>query len=70
MKAPCIESPKSNNKKITKKIERFLARKGVLSGGTLDLNTLYIGSSSHTTFIVLLYPRRDKTETICTGYKV
>ena len=31
-------------KNTLKKIERFLARKGVLSGGVLDLNTLCRGS--------------------------
>ena len=52
------------------KIERFLARKGVLSGGALGLNTLYRGCSSHTTLVGLLYPRGDKSEKVCTGYKV
>ena len=37
--------------KYTKKIERFLARKGVLSGGALGLNTLYRSCSSYTTFL-------------------
>ena len=57
-------------KKYTKKIERFLARKGVLSSGALGLNTLCRGSLSHTTFVGLLYIRGDKSETVCTGYKV
>ena len=52
------------------KIERFLARKGVLSGGVLSLNTLYRGCSSHTTLVGLLYPGGDKSEKVCTGYKV
>ena len=51
------------------KIERFLARKGVLSGGALGLNTLCRGCSSHTTFVGLLYPRGDKLENVCTDYK-
>ena len=33
------------------KIERFLARKGVLSGGILGLNTLCRGCSSQTTLV-------------------
>ena len=53
-----------------KKIERFLARKGVLSGGVSGLNTLCRGCSSHTTLVGLLYPRGDKLEMVCTGYKV
>ena len=53
----------------TKKIERLLARKGVLSGGALGLNTLCRGYSSHTTLVGLLYPRGDKSEKVCTGYK-
>ena len=52
-----------------KKIERLLARKGVLSGGTLGLNTLCRGCSSHTTLVGLLYPGRDKSEKVYTGYK-
>ena len=47
-----------------------MARKGVLSGGALGLNTLCRGCSSHTTLIVLLYPREDKSEKVCTGYTV
>ena len=54
----------------TQKIERLLARKGVLSGGALGLNTLCRGCSSHTTLVGLLYLRGDKLETVCTGYKV
>ena len=53
-----------------KKIERFLARKGVLSGGALGLNTLCRDCSSHTTFVGLLYPGGDKSEKVCTGYEV
>ena len=53
-----------------KKIERFLARKGVLSGRVLGLNTLCRGCSSHTTLVGLLYHGRDKSKTVCTGYKV
>ena len=54
----------------TQKIERLLARKGVLSGGVLGLNTLCKGCSSHMTLVGLLYPGGDKSETVCTGYKV
>ena len=56
----------------TQKIERLLARKGVLSGGVLGLNTLCRGCSSHTTttLVGLLYPGGDKSEMVCTGYKV
>ena len=53
-----------------KKIERFLARKGVLSGGALGLNTLCRSCSSHTTLVGLLYPGGDKSEKVCTDYKV
>ena len=53
-----------------KKIERFLTMKGVLSSGVLDLNILCKGCSSYTTLVGLLYPRRDKSETVCTNYKV
>ena len=53
-----------------KKIERFLARKGVLSGGVLGLNTLCRCRSSHTTLVRLLYPGGDKSEKVYTGYKV
>ena len=52
------------------KIERFLARKGVLSGGVLSLNTLCRGCSSHTTLVGLLYHGGDKSEKVCTGYEV
>ena len=52
------------------KIERFLARKGVLSGGVLGLNTLCRGCSSLTTLVGLLYPGGDKSEKVCTGYEV
>ena len=55
---------------IKKKIERFLARKGVLSGGALGLNTLCRGCSSHTTLVGLLYLGGDKSEKVCTGYEV
>ena len=53
----------------TKKIERFLARKSVLSSGVLGLNTMCKGCSSHTTLVRLLYPRGDKSEKVCIGYK-
>ena len=53
-----------------KKIERFLTMKGVLSSGVLDLNILCKGCSSYTTLVGLLYPRGDKSETVCTNYKV
>ena len=49
---------------------KFLARKGVFSGGVLGLNTLCRGCSSHTTVVGLLYPGGDKSEKVCTGYKV
>ena len=52
------------------KIERFLTRKGVLSVGALNLNTLCRGCSSHTTLVGLLYPGGDKSEKVCTGYEV
>ena len=54
----------------TQKTQRLLAMKGVLSGGALGLNTLCRGCSSHTTLVGLLYPRGDKSETVCTDYKV
>ena len=54
----------------TQKIERLLARKGVLFGGALGLNTLCRSCSSHTTLVGLLYPGGDKSEMVCTGYKV
>ena len=57
-------------KKKKKKIERFLARKGVLFGGDLGLNTLIRGHSSHMTLVGLLYPGGDKSEKVCTDYKV
>ena len=53
-----------------KKIEKFLARKGVLSGGILGLNTLCKCCSSHMTLVGLLYPEGDKSETVCIGYNV
>ena len=53
-----------------KKIERFLARKGVLFGGVLGLNTLCIGCSRHTTLAGLLYLGGDKSVTVCTSYKI
>ena len=56
--------------KKKKKIEKFLARKGVLSGGILGLNTLCKCCSSHMTLVGLLYPEGDKSEKVCTGYKV
>ena len=52
------------------KIERFLARKGVLFYGALGLNTLCRDYSSHTTLVGLLYPGGDKSEKVCTGYEV
>ena len=54
----------------TKKIKRFLARKGVFSVGALGLNTLCRCYSSHTTLVGLLYPGGNKSEKVCTGYKV
>ena len=66
-------------------MKRLLARKGVLSGGVLGLNTLCRGCFSHTTLagllfpggkklemilIGLLYPGGQKSETDCTSYKV
>ena len=54
----------------TKKIERFLPRKGVLFGGDLGLNTFCRGCSSHMRFVRLLYPRGDKLEKVCTSYKI
>ena len=44
--------------------------KGVIFGGVLGLNTLCKGCSSHMTLVGLLYPRGDKSKTVCTGYKV
>ena len=35
-----------------------------------QLNTLCRGCSSHTTLVGLLYPGGDKSEKVCTGYKV
>ena len=46
------------------------ARKGVLSSGALGLNTFCRGCSSHTTLVGLLYHGGDKSEKVCTGYKV
>ena len=54
----------------TQKIERLLARKGVLSGGALGLNTLCRGCSSHTTLVGLLYLGGDKLEKVYTDYKI
>ena len=54
----------------TQKIERLLARKGVLFGGVLGLNTLCRSCSSHTTLVGLLYPGGDKSEKVYTGYKI
>ena len=48
----------------TQKIERLLARKGVLFGGALGLNTLCRGHSSHMTLVGLLYLGGDKSETV------
>ena len=53
-----------------KKIERFLERKGVLSGGALGLNTLCRSCSSHTTLDGLLYPGGDKSEKVYNGYEI
>ena len=53
-----------------KKIEKLLARKVILSGGTLGLNTLCRSCSNHTTLVGLLYPGGDKSEKVYTGYKV
>ena len=53
-----------------KKIERFLVRKGVLSGRVLGLNTLCRCCSSHTTLVGLLYLGGDKLEKVYTGYNV
>ena len=53
-----------------KKIERFLASKGVFFCGALGLNALCRGYSSYTTLVGLLYPDSDKSETVCTDYKV
>ena len=52
-----------------KKIERFLAKKDVFSGGVLGLNILCKGCSNHTVFVGLLYPGGDKLEKVCIGYK-
>jgi len=52
-----------------KKIEKFLAKKGVLSGGVLGLNTLCKSCSSYTTLVGLLYLGGDKSEKVYTGYK-
>ena len=73
-----IQTYSNGNQKIqqlqaflyTKKIERFLVRKGVLSSRTLDLNTLCRGCSNHTTFVGLLYLEGNKSEKVCTDYKV
>ena len=54
----------------TQKKKRFLARKDVLSDGVLGLNTLCRGCSIHTKLVRLLYPRGDKSEKVCIGYKV
>ena len=48
----------------------WMARKGVLSGGALGLNTLCRSCSSHTTLVGLLYPGGNKSEKVCIGYKV
>ena len=56
--------------KKKKKIERFLAKKGVLSGGDLGLSTLCRGCSSHMTLVGLLYYGGDKSEKVFTDYKV
>ena len=56
--------------KKKKKIERFLARKGVLSGGALSLNTLCKCCSSYMTLVGLLYTGGDKSKKVCTNYKI
>ena len=66
----CNIHTNTHKKKKKKKIERFLARKDVLSGEVLGLNTLCRGCSIHTKLVRLLYPRGDKSEKVCTGYKV
>ena len=52
---------------LKKKIERFLARKGVLFYGVLGLCR---GCFSHTTLVGLLYPGGNKSKKVCIGYKV
>ena len=52
------------------KKKRFLAREGVLSSGVLGLNTLCRGCSNHMTLVGLLYSGGDKSEKVCTDYKV
>ena len=42
----------------------------VLFGGVLGLNILCRGCSSHMTLVGLLYLRGDKSENVCTGYKI
>ena len=44
--------------------------KGVLFGGVLGLNALCRDYFSHTTLVGLLYLRGDKSENVCTGYKI
>ena len=55
---------------LKKKKKRFLASKGVFFGGALGLNALCRGYSSHTTFVGLLYLEGDKSEKVCTSYKI
>ena len=43
---------------------------GALFGGVLGLNTLCRGYSNYITFVGMLYHGRDKSEKVCTGYKV
>ena len=64
------KNPEIANILTLKKIERFLARKGVFSGGILGLNTLCRGCSNHMTFVELLYPEGDEPEKVCVDYKV
>ena len=64
------KNPEIANILTLKKIERFLARKGVFSGGILGLNTLCKGCSNHTTFVELLYPEGNEPEKVCIDYKV
>ena len=67
---PTHSDPIQNTAIYTKKKKMFLTRNGVLSGGVLGLNTLCRGCSSHTIFVGLLYYGGDKSEKICTDYKV
>jgi len=46
-----------------------LAKKDVLSGRVLGLNTLYKSCFSYTTFVRLLYAGGDKPEKVYISYK-